>query len=70
MEEIKMITVEFTQDEVQSLIQSLESERDHYLKEYGSCSLSIVRELAQRAVNQNNQLIQKLETLIGEGVPL
>jgi hypothetical protein len=39
------------------------------VKEFGSCRLSIVRELAQRGIEQNNQLIQKLETLIGEGVP-
>lgn len=64
-----MITVELTSDEVRFLIQSLESERDQYLKEFGSCRLSIVRELAQRGIEQNNQLIQRLETLIGEGVP-
>jgi hypothetical protein len=32
-------------------------------------SLSIVRDLAQCVVDQNNLLIQKLENLIGEGVP-
>jgi len=64
-----MITLELTTEEVRFLIQSLESERDQYLNQFGSCKLSIVRELAERAVEQNNQLIQKLETLIGEGVP-
>ena len=64
-----MITAEFTQEEVQSLIQSLEAERDQYLKDFGSNRFNFVREIAERVVEQNNQLIQKLETLIGEGVP-
>ncbi len=64
-----MITVELTPDEIRYLIQSLESERDQYLNLFRSCKLGIVRELAQRAVEQNNQLIEKLETVIGEGVP-
>jgi len=64
-----MITVEFTHKEVQSLIQSLEEERAQYLKDFGSNRLSFVREIADRVVEQNNQLIQKLESLIGEGVP-
>lgn len=55
-----MITLQLTPDEIRFPI---------YLKEFGSSRLSIVRELAQRGVEQNNQLIQKLETLIGEGVP-
>ena len=61
-----MITAEFTQEEVQSLIQSLESERDQYLKDFGSNRFSFVRDIAERVVEQNNQLIQKLESLIGE----
>ena len=60
----KMITVEFTQEEVQSLIQSLESERDQYLKDFGSNRFSFVREIAERVVEQDNQLIQKLGSLI------
>jgi hypothetical protein len=64
-----MITLQLTPEEVRYLIQSLESERDQYLTQFGSCKLTIVRDLAQRAVEQNNLLIQKLETLIGEGVP-
>jgi hypothetical protein len=40
-----------------------------YLKDYGSNRFSFVREIAERVVEQNNQLIQKLESLIGEGVP-
>jgi hypothetical protein len=64
-----MITVELTPEEIRFLIQSLEAERDQYLTEFGTCKLPIVRELAQRAIEQNNQLIQKLETVIGEGVP-
>ena len=65
----KMITAEFTQEEVQSLIQSLEAERDQYLKDFGSNRFSVVREIAERVVDQNNQLIQKLESLIGSRVP-
>ncbi|MBM4167663.1 MAG: hypothetical protein FJ215_00665 [Ignavibacteria bacterium] len=64
-----MTTIELTPEEIRYLIQSLESERDQYLNQFGSCRLDIVRELAQRAVEQNNLLIQKLETMIGEGVP-
>jgi hypothetical protein len=64
-----MITIEFTPEEIRCLIQSLESERDQYLNQFGLCKLEIVRDLAQRAVEQNNLLIQKLETVIGEGVP-
>jgi ribosome-binding protein aMBF1 (putative translation factor) len=30
---------------------------------------SFVRDIAERVVEQNNQLIQKLESLIGEGIP-
>lgn len=64
-----MITIELTPDEIRFLVQSLESERDHYINQFGSCKLSIVRELAERAVEQNNRLIEKLEAVIGEGVP-
>ena len=69
MEKSKMITAEFTHGEVQSLIQSLETERDQYLKDFGSNRFSFVREIAERVVEQNNQLIHKLESLIEEGVP-
>lgn len=62
-----MITIHLTKDEIRFLIQSLESERDQYLKEFGTSRLSIVRELAQWGVEQNNQLIRKLGTSIGEG---
>ena len=64
MEESKMITAEFTHEEVQSLIQSLEAERDLYLKDYGSNRFSFVREIAERVVEQNNQLIRKLEVML------
>lgn len=64
-----MITLELTPEEIRYLIQSLESEREQYLNQFGSCKLPIVRDLARRAVEQNNQLIQKLETVIGEGLP-
>jgi len=64
-----MITAEFTQEEVHSLIQSLEAERNQYLKDFGSNRFSLVREIAERVVEQNNKLIQKLELLIGAGVP-
>jgi hypothetical protein len=50
------------------LIQSLEAERDQYLKDFGSNRFSFVREIAERIVEQNNQLIQKLESLISERV--
>jgi hypothetical protein len=62
-----MITAEFTQEEVQSLIQSLESERDQYLKDFSSNRFRFVRDIAGRIVEQDNQLIQKLEMLISEG---
>ena len=64
-----MITAEFTQEEVRSLIQSLESERDQYLKDFGLNRFSFVRDIAERVVEHNNLLIQKLELLKGEGVP-
>jgi hypothetical protein len=64
-----MISLELTPEEIRHLIQSLESERDQYLTQFGSCKLPIVRDLAQRAIEQNNQLIQKLEAVIGVGVP-
>jgi len=51
-----------------SLIQSLESERDQYLKDFGSNRFSLVRQIAERVVGQNNQLIQKLDPLLEEGV--
>ena len=65
-----MITLTLTTDEIRFLIQSLESERDQYLKDFGSNRLSVVREVAQRGVEQNNQLIEKLETVMGEGGPI
>jgi len=58
-----MITAQFTQQEIRSLIQSLESERDQYIKEYASCRLDILRTVAERAVKENNRLIGKLEAL-------
>ena len=64
-----MITAEFTHEEVQSLIQSLETERDQYVKDFGSNRFSFVRDIAERVVEHNNLLIQKLELLKGEGVP-
>jgi hypothetical protein len=36
-----------------SIIQSLDSERSQYLKDYGSNKFSFVREIAERVVNQN-----------------
>ncbi len=63
-----MITIEFTHEEVQSLIQSLEVERDQDLKDFSSNKFSFVREIAGRVVEHNNQLIQKLESMIGESV--
>ena len=64
MENSKMITAEFTNEEVQSLIQSLEAERDQYLKDFGLNRFSFVRDIAERVVEQNNQLIQKLGMLL------
>jgi len=69
MEKDKLINAEFTQDEVQSIIQSLEAERNQYLKDFGSNRFRFVREIAERVIGQNNQLIQKHESLLGEGVP-
>lgn len=66
---VRMISIELTSEEIRYLIQSLEFEREQYLNQFGSCKLGIVRDLAQRAVEQNNLLIQKLETVIGERVP-
>jgi len=63
-----MITIQLTTDEIRFLIQSLESERDQYLKDFGSSRLSVVREVAQRGVEENNRVIEKLETLISEGI--
>jgi hypothetical protein len=37
----------------QSLIQSFESERDKYLKDFGSKRFSFVRDIAERVVGQN-----------------
>lgn len=51
-----------------SITQSFESERDQYLKDFSSNRFSFVREIAERVVEQNNQLIQKLELLAGGGV--
>ena len=58
-----MITAQFTQQEIRSLIQSLESERDQYVKEYASCRLDVLRTVAERVVKENNRLIGKLEAL-------
>ena len=63
MEERTMITAQFTLQEIRSLIQSLESERDQYIKEYGSCRLDVLRTVAERVVKENNRLIGKLEAL-------
>jgi hypothetical protein len=58
-----MITAQFTLQEIRSLIQSLESERDQYVKEYASCRLDVLRTVAERVVKENNRLIGKLEAL-------
>jgi hypothetical protein len=63
MEERTMITAQFTLQEIRSLIQSLESERDQYVKEYASCRLDVLRTVAERVVKENNRLIGKLEAL-------
>jgi len=63
-----MITVELTAEEIRFLIQTLESECDQYLNQCSSSRLSVVRELAQRAVDQNNQLIGKLQAAVAENV--
>ena len=36
---------------------------------YSSKKFSFVRDITERVVEQNNELIQKLESLVGEGVP-
>jgi hypothetical protein len=58
-----------TQEGIQSLIQSLEAERDQYLKDFGPNRFSFICDIAERVVEQNNQLIKKLESLIGEKMP-
>jgi hypothetical protein len=63
-----MVTLTLSEEEVESLIQSFEAERDQYLMDYGSNRFSFVHEIAEKVIDQNNQLIQKLETLIGEEV--
>ncbi|MGB2867706.1 MAG: hypothetical protein WBD36_04600 [Bacteroidota bacterium] len=65
-----MISLQLTLDEIRFLIQSLESERDQFRKDFGSSRLPIVREVAQRGIDQNNQLIEKLENLISQGALL
>lgn len=64
-----MINIQFTDDEIHSIIQALESERDLFIKDLSTSSLSIVREVSNRVIAQNNLLIKKLEEQIGEGVP-
>jgi hypothetical protein len=64
-----MITVQFTPEEIRSLIQTLECEQDQYLREFGSNSFSLIRESAQRAADQNNELIQKLQLSMQQQVP-
>jgi hypothetical protein len=64
MEGITMITLQLTPEEIRSLIQSLETERDQYLKEFGSSSLIVVREVARRAAERDNGLIEKLKSVL------
>jgi hypothetical protein len=59
-----MITLQLTPEEIRSLIQSLETERDQYLKEFGSSSLIVVREVARRAAERDNGLIEKLKSVL------
>jgi len=64
-----MIDIQLTEDEVHSIIQALESERDIFLKDLSTSSLSIVREVSNRVIDHNKSLIKKLEEQVGEGVP-
>jgi hypothetical protein len=41
-----------------SLIQSIEAERDQYLKDFGSNGFSFVREIVRQVVEQNNSLFK------------
>ena len=61
-----MIEIQLTEDEVHSIIQALESERDQYGKEFGSSTLSIVREVSNKVIVHNNALIVKLKEQVGE----
>jgi hypothetical protein len=64
-----MINIPLTENEIRSLIQALETECNLYNKEFSKSSLSIIREVSHRVIEQNNSLINKLETYIGSGVP-
>ncbi len=56
-----MITIILEENEVVSLIQALESERDEYVKSFGKCTSTIVQQVSRRMINENNALIAKLE---------
>jgi len=51
-----------------SLVQSLKRSKMKYIKDCGSNKFSFVCEIDERVVELNNQRIQKLESLTGEGV--
>ena len=63
-----MITLQLTEDEVQSIIQALQQERDQYASDSKSCRLSIVQQVADRIVEGDTQLIEKLESVLCEQV--
>jgi hypothetical protein len=68
MEEREMITLQLTEDELQSIIQALQTERDQYANDSKSCKLNIVQQLADRIIEGDNQLIEKLESVLCEQV--
>jgi len=59
-----MITLQLTPEEIRSLIQSLEIQRDQYLKEFGSSPLMVIREVASRAAERDNGFIEKLMSVL------
>ena len=61
-----MITAEFTQEEVQSLIQSLESERDQYLRALAQTGLILIAKLQDELLKIIINFL-KIESLIGVG---
>ncbi|MBI5021746.1 MAG: hypothetical protein HZB59_09930 [Ignavibacteriales bacterium] len=63
-----MIDIQLTEDEDHSIIQALESERDIFIKDLNTSSLSIVREVSNRVIDHNNSLIRKLEEQVGVSI--
>lgn len=63
-----MITIQLSENEIQSIVQSLKYECDQYEKSFGSNSLNVFREVSSRIIGRNKELIEKLEEHIGASV--